>query len=105
MGPRTSRALINQYGGAAAALDALPDLARRGGRLMLKVYSRAEAEKEMAAAARLGVRFIAMGEPDYPKTLQAIDTAPPWSRFAATLRCWPNPPSPSSARATPARPV
>ena len=31
----------------------------------------------MAAAARLGVRFVAMGEPDYPKTLQAIDTAPP----------------------------
>ncbi|MBF9195072.1 DNA-processing protein DprA [Microvirga terrestris] len=77
VGPRTFRALINQYGGAGAALDALPDLARRGGRLLLKVYSRAEAEKEMAAAARLGVRFIAMGEPDYPKTLQAIDTAPP----------------------------
>jgi DNA processing protein len=77
VGPRTFRALINQYGGAAAALEALPDLARRGGRLLLKVYSRAEAEKEMAAAARLGVRFIAMGEPDYPKTLQAVDTAPP----------------------------
>ncbi|MEE1611573.1 DNA-processing protein DprA [Microvirga sp. CF3016] len=77
VGPRTFRALINQYGGAAAALEALPDLARRGGRLMLKVCSRAEAEKEMAAAARLGGRFIAMGEPDYPKTLQAIDTAPP----------------------------
>lgn len=77
VGPRTFRALVNQYGGAAAALDALPDLARRGGRLMLKVCSRAEAEKEMAAAARLGVRFVAMGEPDYPKTLQAIDTAPP----------------------------
>jgi DNA processing protein len=77
VGPRTFRALINQYGGAAAALEALPDLARRGGRLMLKVCSRAEAEKEMAAAARLGVRFIAMGEPDYPKTLQAVDTAPP----------------------------
>jgi DNA processing protein len=77
VGPRTFRALINQYGGAAAALEALPDLARRGGRLMLKVCSRAEAEKEIAAAFRLGVRFIAMGEPDYPKTLQAIDTAPP----------------------------
>ncbi len=77
VGPRTFRALVNQFGGAAAALEALPDLARRGGRLMLKVCSRAEAEKEMAAAARLGVRFIAMGEPDYPKTLQAIDTAPP----------------------------
>jgi DNA processing protein len=77
VGPRTFRALVNQYGGAAAALEALPDLARRGGRLMLKVCSRAEAEKEMVAAARLGVRFIAMGEADYPKTLQAIDTAPP----------------------------
>jgi DNA processing protein len=77
VGPRTFRALINQYGGAAAALEALPDLARRGGRLLLKVYSRAEAEKEMAAALHLGVRFVAMGEPDYPKTLQAVDTAPP----------------------------
>ncbi len=77
IGPRTFRALINQFGGAGAALEALPDLARRGGRLMLKVTSRAEAEKEMAEAARLGVRFVAMGEPDYPKTLQATDTAPP----------------------------
>lgn len=77
VGPRTFRALINQFGGAAAALEALPDLARRGGRLLLKVTSREEAEKEMAAATRLGVRFVAMGEPDYPKTLQAVDTAPP----------------------------
>ena len=77
VGPRTFRALVNQFGGASAALEALPDLARRGGRLLLKVTTRAEAEKEMAAAARLGARFVAMGEPDYPKTLQAIDTAPP----------------------------
>ena len=77
IGPRTFRALVNQFGGASAALEALPDLARRGGRLLLKIASRAEAEKEMAAAARLGARFVAMGEPEYPKTLQAIDTAPP----------------------------
>nr|WP_205789793.1 DNA-processing protein DprA [Microvirga makkahensis] len=77
VGPRTFRTLINRYGGAAAALEALPDLARRSGRPALKVADRAEAEKEMAAAARLGARFIAMGEPEYPKALQAIDTAPP----------------------------
>jgi DNA processing protein len=77
VGPRTFRALVNQFGGAGAALDALPDLARRSGRLMLRVASRAEAEKEMAEAARLGVRFVAMGEPDYPKALQAVETAPP----------------------------
>ena len=77
VGPRTFRALINQYGGAGAALEALPDLARRSGRLLLKVTTRAEAEKEMAEAARHGIRFVAMGEADFPKTLQAVDTAPP----------------------------
>jgi DNA processing protein len=77
VGPRTFRALVNKFGGASAALEALPELARKGGRLLLKVTTRAEAEKEMSAAARLGVRFVAMGEPDYPKTLKAVDTAPP----------------------------
>ena len=31
IGPRTFRSLINHFGGARAALDALPSLARRGG--------------------------------------------------------------------------
>src|SRR5690606_29732985 len=31
VGPRTFRALVNHYGGARAALERLPDLARRGG--------------------------------------------------------------------------
>jgi DNA processing protein len=77
VGPRTFRALVNQYGGAAAALEALPDLARRGGRPALRIATRAQAEAEFAAASRLGVRFVAMGEPEYPKALQAVDTAPP----------------------------
>jgi DNA processing protein len=77
IGPRTFRALVNKYGGAAAALAALPDLARQGGRRSLKVTTRAEAEKELVAATRMGVRFVALGEPDYPKALKAIDTAPP----------------------------
>jgi DNA processing protein len=77
VGPRTFRALVNQFGGAAAALDALPDLARRSGRGRLKIASRAEAEREIDAMRRLGAVFIAQGEPDYPRTLQAIDTAPP----------------------------
>jgi DNA processing protein len=72
IGPRTFRALVNQFGGAAAALDALPGIARRRGRSVLKVTSRAEAEREMEQSPRLGVRFIALGEPEYPRTLQAI---------------------------------
>ncbi|HEX8662994.1 MAG TPA: DNA-processing protein DprA [Beijerinckiaceae bacterium] len=76
VGPRTFQALVNRFGGAAAALDALPDLARKAGRT-LKVVSRAEAEREIEATARLGGRFVATGEPEYPKALRAIDSAPP----------------------------
>jgi DNA processing protein len=78
VGPRTFRVLINQYGGAAAALEALPTLARRGGRLVPPhVPSRADAEAEMAGLARMGGRLVALGEADYPAALRALDDAPP----------------------------
>jgi DNA processing protein len=78
VGPRTFRALINHYGGARAALKAVPDLARRGGAAASpRIYSRADAERELKAATALGVSLIAMGEPDYPARLKMIDDAPP----------------------------
>ncbi|WP_428029913.1 DNA-processing protein DprA [Ancylobacter sp.] len=78
VGPRAFRSLINRFGGAAAALEALPDLARRGGGLLApRVPTIAEAEAEIAALARLGGRFIALGEPEYPSLLREIDDAPP----------------------------
>ncbi len=78
VGPRTFRALINHYGGARAALEALPSLARRGGAsATTQIYSRAQAEREIAAAQKLGVVFVALGEADYPLRLQMIDDAPP----------------------------
>jgi len=78
VGPRTFRALVNHYGGARAALAALPDLARRGGASRAtRVHSRQDAERELKAAKALGVTFVALGEPDYPCRLQMIDDAPP----------------------------
>jgi DNA processing protein len=78
VGPRTFRSLLNHFGGARGALDALPDLARRGGAARaIKVCSRAEAERELAAAERIGAVFVASGEPDYPRRLEMIDDAPP----------------------------
>jgi len=77
VGPRTFRSLLRQFGSAEQALEALPDLARRGGRLLVRVATRSEAERELANAAKLGIRFVAFGELDYPKPLQAIDDAPP----------------------------
>ncbi|MCJ2028281.1 DNA-processing protein DprA [Methylobacterium sp. J-043] len=76
IGPRTFRGLINRFGSASAALDALPDLTKRAGKRAVPP-TKAEAEREMAAAARLGIRFLAMGEAAYPKALHATDTAPP----------------------------
>ncbi len=78
VGPRTFRDLINHFGGAAAALHALPSLARRGGAVRAgRIASRADAEAEMTAAAARGIVFVALGEPDYPLRLQMIDDAPP----------------------------
>lgn len=76
IGPRTFRSLMNRFGGAAAALDALPELGRQAGR-QLKLCPMGEAEREFVATQRLGARFIALGEAGYPKALQAIDSAPP----------------------------
>ena len=78
VGPRTFRVLVNDYGGAAAALAALPELARRGGAARpMRVFSRADAERELANARRAGVTYVALGEPEYPLRLRMIDDAPP----------------------------
>lgn len=78
VGPRTFRALVNHYGGARAALEMLPVLARRGGaQAPGRICSIDEARREIDAAARLGTAFVALGEPAYPARLRMIDDAPP----------------------------
>jgi DNA processing protein len=76
VGPRSFRTLVNRFGGASAALAALPDLARGAGR-PVALPPVAEIERELEQARRLGVRFIAMGEAAYPAPLAASQTAPP----------------------------
>jgi DNA processing protein len=80
IGPVTIRDLVAHCGSAAAALDALPELAKRaaaGGRSRsLRICPRAEAERELEALARRGARLITRGEPDYPLPLAAIEDAP-----------------------------
>jgi DNA processing protein len=51
IGPRTFRDLVNHYGGARAALAALPALARRGGASApARICSREDVEAELKAA-------------------------------------------------------
>jgi DNA processing protein len=78
VGPITFRDLISAYGSAGAALDALPELSRRGGRSKpLRIFQKSAAEKEFAALAKLHGRLLCRGERDYPRALAAIDDAPP----------------------------
>ena len=77
VGPRTFRDLINHFGGARAALEALPRLARRGGASGTRICSHEEAAAELRAAGALGIELVALGEPDYPMRLQTIDDPPP----------------------------
>ncbi|MEO1192443.1 MAG: DNA-processing protein DprA [Pseudomonadota bacterium] len=78
VGPITFRQLLTRYGSAAAALEALPELAARGGRRnRLRLAPLKAAESELSGLERLGGRFIALQDPDYPPALAALEDAPP----------------------------
>lgn len=77
VGPATFVELVNRYGSASAALAALPDLARRGGRAAIAIPAEAEIEREFERALRAGARFVALGEAGYPAWLRAVEAPPP----------------------------
>ncbi|MDP6269198.1 MAG: DNA-processing protein DprA [Alphaproteobacteria bacterium] len=78
VGPITFGQLLARFGSARAALEAVPELARRGGRRgAIRICSAAEAEREVAATRAAGARLVALCEPDYPRPLAAIPDAPP----------------------------
>jgi DNA processing protein len=78
VGPVTYRRLLARYHTPAAALDALPRLARAGGRIIPPTaISAADAERELERTDTLGGRMIFLGDVDYPMLLALMDDAPP----------------------------
>jgi len=78
VGPVAAAALMARFGSATRTLEHLPGMALRGGRTApLKVCTIAEADRELAAGAKLGARLITCGEPDFPPQLAALDPPPP----------------------------
>jgi DNA processing protein len=78
VGPRTFRSLVDHFGSARAALERLPELARRGGAARSgRICSVDDANAELAASRQLGVDWLAPGEDGYPERLATIDDAPP----------------------------
>src|SRR5690606_18884186 len=57
VGPATFRQLVNRFGSAQAALEALPELSARAGK-PARVCSHAAAEDEIAGAAKYGARIV-----------------------------------------------
>ncbi|GBE44536.1 MAG TPA: DNA-protecting protein DprA [Rhizobiales bacterium] len=78
VGPVIFRELINHFGGSGAALEAIPQLSRRGGaRREIKIFSLQAAEAELKLAGRIGASLVALGETDYPAWLASVDAPPP----------------------------
>ncbi|MDD3371561.1 MAG: DNA-processing protein DprA [Alphaproteobacteria bacterium] len=77
VGPITFRQLLRRFETAAAALDAIPQMARHGGRKTLTLPSIASVDDELARIEKIGASLIGFKEPDYPESLAAIEDAPP----------------------------
>jgi DNA processing protein len=76
VGPAGFFRLIERFGSAGRALEALPELARRGGKRGIRIASRAEVERELAALDRLGARLLLADHPDFPLALRVLEIAP-----------------------------
>lgn len=77
VGPITFHKLLERYGTAAAALGALPTLAKRGGAPRFRLCSKEDAAREYEALEKSGARLVAIVEEAYPPLLRHIEDAPP----------------------------
>lgn len=76
VGPVSYAQLLRRFGTAAAAIEALPDLAGRGG-AKYSPAPEARIEAEIAAVRRAGARYLFHDSPDYPPLLGTSGDAPP----------------------------
>jgi DNA processing protein len=78
VGPITFYRLLELYGTAEKALNALPELSRRGGRKKpLTAPPMAAIEQEYERLEKMGGTIITAQDEAYPLALAAIDDAPP----------------------------
>lgn len=77
IGPVTYRQLLARFGSAAAAIEALPMLARRGGGRAPELADPRPVAAEVARVAKLGAGYLFLDDPDYPPLLARLDDAPP----------------------------
>ncbi len=77
IGPVTYFQLLQRFGTAKAALEAIPQLAARGGGKAPKIADLGDVEREIKAVDALGARYLFLGQGLYPPLLAELDSAPP----------------------------
>jgi len=77
VGPVSWHQLMQRFGSGEAALDALPDLALRGGGGKMRLAPAEVAEREFARVSDLGARHVFCDEVDYSPLLREVEGAPP----------------------------
>ena len=75
IGPVTFSILLNRYGTAETALEAIPELIRKSG-IKTVIASTSSVEKEIEQAEAIGAKIIVKGEKNYPSLLLPFDDAP-----------------------------
>lgn len=76
IGPATFIRLMERCGSGVAAIDALPDLAKRGGK-SYRAAPRDRIEAEIERCLKAGARYLFHDSPEYPALLAKMDGAPP----------------------------
>jgi DNA processing protein len=78
VGPVTFKSLLQRFGTARVALEALPELSKKGGRAQpLRPASRADAIEEIEKALAFGAQHVVAGERGFPSYLRHIHATPP----------------------------
>lgn len=77
VGVATYRRLMSEHGTAAAALLALPEVAKAAGVSSYNVCPEGVIHAELNAGRRAGAILLNQDDPRYPPTLKDIDDAPP----------------------------
>ena len=76
IGPVTYRQMISHYGSAANALQAMPDIAKRGGNCKFTLADADSINREIETTFKAGAEYLFYDDADYPALLAELNNGP-----------------------------